>query len=1064
MTLVLIRGFAPAPVDESGARVPSLDVSQRSVLELPDGVSAAVLGAPGTGKTTTLVELVADRIAVRGMAPDQILVLTPTRLSATRLRDRLALRIAVPTNGPMARTSTSLAFQLVGRAARATGGEQPRLLTGGEQDQIVADLLAGHLDDGTGPEWPDPLTEDVRRLRGFRTELRELMARCVEHGVTPEILARLGRDGSVPEWVAAADFIGEYQGVVDSYRGSYVDSTELLAEAAMIVRGHDVLDGVRLLILDDAQEVTSAAMGLIRAIASRGIPVIAFGDPDVATTAFRGADASALGQLSARLGVPVETVVLRIVHRHGKEIRALVRRSTERIGTAAAGRQRAAETVQAGAVDGVPEIVRIEAASPAAERAALARALREHHLLRGVPWSEMMVVTRSGANVPSLARSLAVAEVPARTSAGGRALRDDYAARQLISVVSIALGRDELTAESAAELLLGPFGGLDGIGVRRLRLALRQEELAGGGSRSGDELLVDALLVPNRLATIESAPARRAGRLAVSLETVRQRAAEGATAEELLWEVWDGSGLAATWFQQSERTGIVADEANRHLDGVVALFTAAKRFVERNPGRPAADFLDELLGSDVPEDTLAPQAAGESVLVCTPSGAIGTEVRIVALAGLQEGVWPNLRLRGSLVHPQLVAERARGRRPETETNLDERAEVLGDELRMFVLSVSRATEQVILTATANDDEQPSPFLRLADGLGVDRSGSEASSHPLSLRGLVGRLRRELTQISTYSQYGPSGATFGGGARDDAARALAILSEAEVAGADPASWYGLLDASTVEPLVDLGDPEATVRVSPSKLETYEKSPLAWFIDEMAADPGGLAAGIGTVVHAVMEEVATSEDEDISIERIWSGVEERWPQLDFESSWIEERERRRTRRLAEGLAGYLGGFERDGGILLGTEGAFQLKVGRATVSGKIDRIEQTASGTVVIVDLKTGSKGPSAAKVAEHAQLGAYQLALADGALESVPEAARPGGAKLLFVGVPVRGRPFREYVQDALDEAGLEEFRVRIEHAAGGMAGAVFDGVLELGEHDPHASYKYRIHLIPAVSA
>jgi hypothetical protein len=33
-----------------------------------------------------------------------------------------------------------------------------------------------------------------------------------------------------------------------------------------------------------------------------------------------------------------------------------------------------------------------------------------------------------------------------------------------------------------------------------------------------------------------------------------------------------------------------------------------------------------------------------------------------------------------------------------------------------------------------------------------------------------------------------------------------------------------------------------------------------------------------------------------------------------------------------------------------------------------------------------------------------------------------------------------------------------------MAGNSFAGVIELAEHDVHARYEYRIHLVPAVSA
>ena len=86
----------------------------------------------------------------------------------------------------------------------------------------------------------------------------------------------------------------------------------------------------------------------------------------------------------------------------------------------------------------------------------------------------------------------------------------------------------------------------------------------------------------------------------------------------------------------------------------MALFTSAKRYVERYPDRPAAEFIAELLDADVPEDTLAPQAQADAVLVCTPSALIGTEFDVVAVAAVQENLWPNLRPRGSLLHAQDV--------------------------------------------------------------------------------------------------------------------------------------------------------------------------------------------------------------------------------------------------------------------------------------------------------------------------------------------------------------------------------------------------------------------------
>src|SRR5690606_12173428 len=126
-------------------------------------------------------------------------------------------------------------------------------------------------------------------------------------------------------------------------------------------------------------------------------------------------------------------------------------------------------------------------------------------------------------------------------------------------------------------------------------LALRTEELAGGGHRTSDELLLDALQAPGRFATIDHAASRAAGRLAQTLAEVAEKASSAATIEELLWHVWERSGLAAGWRQQALGAGILAAEANRNLDGILALFTAAKRFVEREPDAPATAFLTGVL-------------------------------------------------------------------------------------------------------------------------------------------------------------------------------------------------------------------------------------------------------------------------------------------------------------------------------------------------------------------------------------------------------------------------------------------------------------------------------------
>lgn len=1013
--------------------------------------SAAVFGAPGSGKTSLAVELVARRIERDGFEADEVLALAATRATASRLRDRIAVRLGSTTRGPLARTANSMAFQLV----RAFTGRPVTLLTGAEHDQIIAELLEAAELDGGGAEWP--FETQVRALRGFRSELRDLLMRAAEHDVDAAALVRLGRAAGREEWVAAGRFLAEYVEVKDQLRGGQFDSAELAAFAAAIVTRSAVDDEasaalgplrrLRLIVVDDAQEATAATASLIAAFAARGVHVVAFGDPDVASNGFRGGRPELLGALPAMLGRPAPRLELPTVHRGRPELRAVVADVTGHIGAALGGSHRAAGFAgdhESAGDDPLPPIVGIEAPSHAAECREVASLLRERHLLDGVPWSQMAVVLRSGADAPAFERGLALADVPTAGVLARTALRDAPAGAALLRAASHVLDREPLTPELAVALLTGPLGRFDGVGLRRLRLALRHEELAAGGDRTGDELLVDALSAPGGFETIDAAVGRKAARLAKLLAAAMRAAAQGGTIEEILWSLWQGSGLANEWGAQAQGTGVLADEANRALDAAVALFAAAQRFVERTPGAPAVRFVDEQLSSELPEDSLAPQRAAESVFVGTAPALIGREFEIVVVAGLQEGVWPNLRPRGTLLHAALLPAAATAVRegrtpPEPESAADARVAVRSDELRLFALTASRARRQLVLSCTANDDEQPSMLMGYAE----HRIRGQRR-RPMQLRGLVGALRREAVADAT----------------GEAPAALAMLAEAGVPGAHPDEWYGMRPPSTVAPLVDLdGDPDAVVQVSPSQIDRAEESPLGWFVDRVAAPPSGLAASIGTIVHAVVEEAgATGET---ALETIWAGVESRLAELRFEAGWVAEREKRGARRMAEGAAAYLESFADDAKVLLGAEGRFTLELGRVRLSGTIDRVEASPDGTTVIVDLKTGRTPPSAAETAAHPQLAAYQLAARHGA---VPNAGGLGGAKLVYLARPLRDAAYTERAQQPFDDDDERAFRERLDAVAKAMSGSTFEAPVEVGHRSRFGAWHYRVHLVPAVSA
>lgn len=1050
LALVSVKGFAtaaPRGLAVEGVGDSELDDSQRSVLDVSDDASVAVLGAPGTGKTTTLVSLVADRVLARGWLPDELVVLAPSRSAATRLRDRLAVRLSVPTKGPIARTVNSLAFDIVRHARASAGLEPPRLLTGGDQDSDLSQLLSGHLEEGTGPTWPEPLGPEVRAMRGFRTELRELLMRATEYDIGPDRLRALAAEHARPEWAAAADFQAEYLQVMAQHRPDQLDSAELVQAACQALQSDQVADSVaplRLVVVDDLHDATRSTLKLLRAIAARGAQVIAFGNPDVAVNAFRGSEPDVLVRLGEVLNIPaLPPIHLRTSHRQSGSLLALTSAITDRIGTARTqGHRHPASAVE----DSGGAIVKLTATTPGREWTGVAHRLREEHLHQQTPWNDMAVVVRSGGLVPVVARALALANVPTRTAVGGAPLRDDLAVRELLALVDSGLGRSTLTAQLASELLLGAYGGLDRLDLRRLRLALRAEELAGGGTRGGDALLVDALSDPARLATIDHRAARRAVQLATTLKSVDAAAKSGATIEELLWLVWDRSGLAGAWRAQALGAGILATEANRNLDGVLALFTAAKRFVERDPDSPASEFLDQVLDREVPDDTLSPQSGADAVLVATPSGVAGLEFATVVVAGLQEGVWPNLRLRGSLLYPGELSHAVEKLGSST---LDARKEVRDDELRMFALAVSRARHQVILASVSNDDDAESVFLSLVpDGAEVVQAEALPS---LSLRGLVGRLRRDLVSASGGAR--SSDANF------DAAAALALLAGERVPGASPDEWHGLLNPSTTEALYL---PDETVGISPSKIEAIDDSPMDWFIESVSGGDSSNAMGIGTIVHAAMEAAA-----DPSVEALWAIIESRWSELEFEAPWVAVQARRTVRTLVEAVSEYLVDFERSGGTLVGAERRFTLEFDRARLNGSIDRVERRQDGSIVIVDLKTGAPVTNQDDVDANAQLSAYQLAYATGVLDDALREFGPhhaGGAKLLFVKSGVRGKRYREGVQAPLETNELEQFVQTILRAVNTMSQATFAGSRVLDPWGRGDTPRRALHRVRAVSS
>ena len=160
---------------------PLLDEHQQRVVDHAGG-PLLVLAGPGTGKTTTMVEAIVDRIQGRGADPDSVLALTFSRKAAEQLRDRVTARLGRTLSSGLSSTFHSFAYGLVRRYAPAELYAAPlRLLSAPEQDVVLQELLT---DAPESIRWPEPLRAAVG-TRGFAREVHAVIARARERGLDP---------------------------------------------------------------------------------------------------------------------------------------------------------------------------------------------------------------------------------------------------------------------------------------------------------------------------------------------------------------------------------------------------------------------------------------------------------------------------------------------------------------------------------------------------------------------------------------------------------------------------------------------------------------------------------------------------------------------------------------------------------------------------------------------------------------------------------------------------------------------------------------------------------------
>jgi superfamily I DNA/RNA helicase len=639
------------------------------------GSRLLVLGQAGSGKTTTLIAAIAHRIS-QGVNPNAILAITYGRESASKLRDQIAsANPALHTVAePIARTFHSIAFMILNDPINIESAGEKRfvLLSGAEQDAQIRQLLELDAANPAATLWPKELIPALA-TRGFAKEVREFISRATERGSSPEELTSFAKKYDQKYWPAICEFWQKYKDAMalrdgtTSHSFNRVDPSEIIVLAAEKLEANPkLLEKYRkifeVIYVDEFQESDRAQRKLLQLLSSQELVI--FADPESAVGRFRGADPDNL-----------------INDLENFEIKNKITLQSRLRDTPA------------------QEVVLLSSVSEEANF--IAHQFRSAHLTLGVPWSQMAVIVRSpGAQINALQRAFAMNSIPVEIDAQALSLGDNPAIKPIITIAQIAVGQLKLIAsnwDQIEELLKSEFAGADAISIRQMRIALTKAQ-KGDQVKSSTELILDALTAPTADLPWEELTSLK--RINDSIKEAKKILSKSSDISDLLWSIWsngknyEGELISQSWQQVALAGGTRGGVADQNLDAVITLFEVARRFSQRLPGAKPSLFIDQLLGEKILSDSITATAQrGEVVKVLTVHSAKGLEWQFVALAGMQEGSWPNLKQRGSLLGSERLVEIFRhGISNAQQLDAISAAGLSQDEKRLLNVALSRASK------------------------------------------------------------------------------------------------------------------------------------------------------------------------------------------------------------------------------------------------------------------------------------------------------------------------------------------------------------------------------------
>ena len=768
-----------------------------------------------------------------------------------------------------ARRSTPSPTAWCGRYAPAELYAAPlRLLSAPEQDVVLQELLT---DNPESVRWPEELRAAVG-TRGFAREVHAVLSRARERGLDPDDLVALGRDEEVPEFVAAGPFLEQYLDVLDDQSRHRLPRPDRpRGDRGRARTATSCGRGSRHVFVDEYQDTDPSQVALLRAIAGDGRDLIVVGDPDQSIYGFRGADVRGILDFPAAVpdaptARPAPVVALGTTRRFGSRL-LRASRSDRRLDRGSPARSRASTYAAFREPERRRQRVRARPGRGAhlRHRPRRDRAHRRpappgpprgrHRLVRdggagalrarprsrrcGAPWPPPASRSRWPATRPRWSASPPCCRCSARSRVVVDADIDDPHRRRL---------RRRRPGRGAADLAARRARR-----HRRPRRSTRAMRGARPGRRPARELVRRRRRRPDvaRPAWTASRPAARPRLAAAARRAPAPSSPTAATAEEVLWTLWDGTdwGRRLRAATQSRRPAAPGSRT--------ATSTPSAR-CSRPPPAPRSSAATPASASssppsraqEIPADTLADRGVrGDAVRLLTAHRSKGLEWRLVVVAHVQEGAWPDLRRRGTLLQADRIGRD--GLRPAARPGPRCSPRSAG----CSTSPCTRARQRLVVTAVQSPDddgEQPSRFVHEL-GREPDAPRRAGPRRPLSLAGLVAELRRTLADPDQPEPLR---------ARRRPAAAAARRRPTSTAARSrrpPTRRPGGGCASRRRSERPVRPDDEPLTLSASALEGLLTCPAQWFLQREAGGEvvSSTSQGFGKVVHALAERIAKGD---------------------------------------------------------------------------------------------------------------------------------------------------------------------------------------------------------------